>query len=326
MAGRKVTRMGRKRTKDKDLPTRVYLRRGAYYFVDTAGVWHPLGKTKPDMLRALADLLQGAAAGSFSSLVEKYRRLIMPKKSPKTQKDQGYQLTRLEAVFGRMPAKAIRRGHVAEYRDSRPPVAANRELSVLSHIFARGMEWELVDFNPCVGIERNDEEHRDRYITDDEFDAVFDLAKPVVQAVMLLAYFTGQREGDLLKLRRSAITDTGVEFKQGKTRKKLLVQWTPGFKQAIEFALALPKEGVSSTFVITQPNGQPYSESGFQTAWQRHIRQCHKDGVVVERFTFHDIRAKAGTDGPDEHLLGHSDSRLMRKIYRRKPEKVAPTQ
>lgn len=323
-AVRKLPRMGRKRTKDKDLPSRVYMRHGAYYFVDTAGKWHRLADSKPQALRALADLLQ-TRTNSFSDALAKYRQLIMPRKSPKTQKDQEYQLARLEGVFGRMPISSIRRGHVAQYRDSRPPVAANRELALLSHVFARCMEWELVNDNPCKGIERNTETARDRYVTDDEFDAVFDAAPATVQAIMLMALLIGQREGDLLKLRRTDISEAGISVKQGKTGKKLLIEWTPALRQAVDFAKGLPRTGIASAFLLTTETGQPYSLSGFQTAWQRHIRACHEKGLIAERFTFHDLRAKAATDGPDGRLLGHSDDRLLKRIYQRLPERVQPS-
>jgi hypothetical protein len=38
--------MGRARTKDHDLPRRVYLRHGAYFHVDGDGKWHNLGRDR----------------------------------------------------------------------------------------------------------------------------------------------------------------------------------------------------------------------------------------------------------------------------------------
>jgi integrase len=49
---------------------------------------------------------------------------------------------------------------------------------------------------------------------------------------------------------------------------------------------------------------------------------------VKERFTEHDIRAKAASDAETlEHaqkLLAHADSKITDRVYRRKPEKVRP--
>jgi integrase len=53
-----------------------------------------------------------------------------------------------------------------------------------------------------------------------------------------------------------------------------------------------------------------------------------KEGVLAVRFTTHDIRAKAATDAGNieraSELLGHSDSRVTGKYYRRLAERVQP--
>lgn len=45
-----------------------------------------------------------------------------------------------------------------------------------------------------------------------------------------------------------------------------------------------------------------------------------------DRFTFHDLRAKAGSDSVDGKLLGHADQRTLNRHYRRKPEVVTPVE
>lgn len=315
-----IRRMGRKRTKDRDLPSRVYLRHGAYFFVEPSGKWIRLADTKPAALRALADLLEPSAS-TFAKFAEKYRLTVLIKKHPATQKTQGYQIDRLVRVFGHMRLDEIRRGHVARYRDERPPVAANRELALLQHMFARAVEWELLDENPCAGVSRNTEKARDRYVTDEEFLAVYETASPMIRVMMALALLTGQREADLLKLRKSDITKEGIRFKQGKTGKRLIVRWSDALVETIEAAAQLPV-GVESIHIVCNASGQPYSSSGFQTAWQRHIKTFDDK---VERFTFHDLRAKAASDGQDGRLLGHASAAILHRVYQRKPELVSPT-
>ena len=57
----------------------------------------------------------------------------------------------------------------------------------------------------------------------------------------------------------------------------------------------------------------------------QHVPIELERGLIVERFTFHDLRAKAGSDGTDEKLLGHMDPGVLRRVYRRRPELVNPT-
>jgi integrase len=319
-----MSRMGRKRTKDKDLPARVYKRHGAFYFVARDGKWIRLGDTKATALRAYAELLEPSST-TFAAVAERYRLTILVRKSPKTQYEQEHQLSRLLTVFGHMGIGDIRRGHVAQYRDERgAPVAANREIALLSHIFARAMEWEIVDSNPCTGVERFTEKPRRRYVTDAEFLAVYEGAGPLIQIMMGLALLTGQRESDLLRIRASDLTDTGIAFQQRKTGKRLTVAWSDPLRFVARQALELPRSGVQSLYLICQPDGQPYTASGFQTAWQRHMTARMEGGKLAERFTFHDLRAKAGSDGSDGRLLGHADPRMLERVYKRKSEVVRP--
>jgi len=58
--------------------------------------------------------------------------------------------------------------------------------------------------------------------------------------------------------------------------------------------------------------------------WQRFMDRVLSETKVTERFTEHDLRAKAGSDeGSLEKaraLLQHADSRTTLRIYRRRPE------
>jgi len=49
-----------------------------------------------------------------------------------------------------------------------------------------------------------------------------------------------------------------------------------------------------------------------------------KDGLIEERFTFHDLRAKAGSETTDDKLLGHQNPATKRRHYERAPVKVTP--
>ncbi len=53
-----------------------------------------------------------------------------------------------------------------------------------------------------------------------------------------------------------------------------------------------------------------------------------KDTTITERFTEPDIRAKCASDAETllraQQLLGHADSKITQRVYRRKPEIVRP--
>jgi hypothetical protein len=56
--------------------------------------------------------------------------------------------------------------------------------------------------------------------------------------------------------------------------------------------------------------------------WNRVMRKHIENGG--EHFTYHDIRAKAGSETEDDQLLGHDDPRTMKRHYKRRPLKVKP--
>jgi integrase len=123
----------------------------------------------------------------------------------------------------------------------------NREKSCLSAVFTAAVEWRIVKENPCRQVPKIEEPPRDRYVTDAEFTAVYRLASPTLQCAMDRATLTGQREGDLLGLSRSQLTDEGIVFRTGKskrrhprhgkmveTAKTVIVEWSPELRAVIE--------------------------------------------------------------------------------------------
>ncbi len=320
--------MGRKRKHNLDMPARCYLSKGWWFFAPKDAPWVKLAREddKPGALRAYAGLMDALpTAGTVAELLDRYARDVLPSKAPKTVKDQTRQLDVLRRVFGQMPLASVKPQHIAQYLDTHPAkVSANRERALLSHAYTKAIRWGLCASNPCKGVERNTEKPRTRYVEHDEFLAVLEGAPAVVQVMMALAYLTGQREGDLLKLKRASVTSEGIRFQQGKTGKKLIVSWSPALAWTMEQAQKL-SGNVASFWVVCKADGQPFTEDGFRTAWQKHIRKCHAEGRIAERYTFHDVRAKAGSDAKDGRLLGHMNPAMLARVYERKAKTFAPT-
>src|SRR3546814_19213660 len=89
----------------------------------------------------------------------------------------------LEGVFGKMQARAVLPTHIAKYLDTRgikSKVRANREISLLSHMFSYGMRWGITDRNPCIGVAKHKEKGRDRCILDAEFEGVKKIAGELI--------------------------------------------------------------------------------------------------------------------------------------------------
>ena len=79
-------------------------------------------------------------------------------------------------------------------------------------------------------------------------------------------------------------------------------------------------------YLLCTRKGKRYASSGFQAMWRRLMKRAVETSLIAERFTFHDIRAKAASDCDDDRLPGHEDSRTLNRHYKRKAVKLTPLQ
>lgn len=321
--------MGRNRKTRKDLPKRVYFNHGAYFFVDRAGKWHALGKDYYQAMIKFAEVNSRpqAAADTLAAIMERYIKEVIPKKAERTQKDNLSEIDLLKKAFGHMRPEEVTPPDVYAYMDARPPVRANREKALLSHVFSYAIRWGLATDNPCRHVKRNPEKPGGKYAEQWQYDAVYPVMPPAVQVAMDIARITGLRQGDILQLKLTDCREEGLQVKVSKTGKTLLFAWTDELNEAIERAKTLPSK-IGTMWLIHTQSGQPYTGSGFRTIWQRTIRKAMADKKNPlpkgARFAFKDLRTTAGTDSEDEALLGHQDKRILHRHYKVKPTKVTP--
>jgi hypothetical protein len=104
----------------------------------------------------------------------------------------------------------------------------------------------------------------------------------------------------------------------------------PERRAAVEEAkLARP---ALSPFLFCNKFGEGYLDEatglchGFDSMWSRFMERVLNETKVTQRFTEHDLRAKAGSDQESlercRALLMHADGRTSQRFYRRKPERV----
>jgi integrase len=325
-----VAGVGRRRKHDRHLPERVYLHHGAYFYVNPLGVWKRLAVDYSEALRALAGLLASAAPGStIEQLVAKYDVEELTSKAEKTRKGRRQEFKMIVKVFGKMSAEAIEPHHVWTYWKRRGCIEqARHEIRALSALltFARRMGARTRP-NPCFGLQLPQSQPRERYVTDEEFLLVRDLAQPMVGYAMDLALLGGFDEATIRTLERRNLTEEGIAFERGKTFAKTgerqLREWNEELRLTVNAILR--ERPQLRRVLICNRKGRAYTPDGFQSQWQRLMGRAMKAGLK-ERFHFHDLRAKSASDATTDQeasdRLSHASVATTRKWYRRLPRRA----
>lgn len=318
--------VGRKRQHDRHLPQRVYNRRGAFYFVDISGKWHPLGKNYAEALRVLAGIIDRASpTNTFEGLVNRYTAEELGAKAPKTRAGRLQEFKPLVKAFGKMPSESIESHHVWNYWKARGSTEqARHEVRALSTLltYARRIGARTRP-NPCFGLQLPQSKARTRYVTDEEFRLVHSVAQPMIGYAMDLALLCGMDQSTIRKLERRNITDEGIQFERSKTGALQLIEWNEELRMTVKALLA--ERPQLRRFLICNRKGHPYSADGFQSQWQRTMRKAKSAGLA-QAFHFHDLRAKSASDATDDQSaadrLGHGDVKLTQRVYRRLPRRA----
>lgn len=354
--------MGRKPTANLNLPKGMRARcqksGRTFYYLDTGRKPRheiPLGSDYAEAVRQWSELtVTGKIAEvTFRDVAERYVIEIIPTKAVRTRKDNLAELANLYKFFDDPPCKLdeIEPVYVRQYLDWRGATAkvrANREKALLSHIWNFARERGLTALaNPCKGVKGYKETGRDVYINDDVFHAVKAAASLAVQDAMDLAYLTGQRPADTLKMRETDIRDGTLAVKQGKTGKKLRLRLSNDAGTPNELGLLIErflsrKRGgsVRNLALVISKGGYAFTDygldNGFERARIKAAAAAEKAGQAdlatrIRGFQFRDLRAKAGTEKADsdglmeaQRQLGHSSVKTT-EHYVRLGQIVTPT-
>lgn len=276
----------------------------------------------------------------------RYERDVIPGKMPRTQKDNLLSLKQLRTAFSEAPIDAITPQIIAQYRDKRSgKVRANREISLLSHIYNMAREWGITEKeNPASGVRKNKERPRNFYAGPVIWDAVYKLAVAELRDAMDLAYLTGQRPADILTMRATDCIDGLLHVSQGKTSKKLRIHlYTNDLPNQLGLLIERLLEQrkarkVINPYLITTKDGRNVTASMLRLRFDDarkaafDLAKQEQDNALAEAiklFQFRDIRPKAASEIGDlthaSRLLGHTDKRITETVYRRVGEIVSPT-
>jgi integrase len=204
-------------------------------------------------------------------------------------------IKRIEAQFGDLPLAALTdrrtRGVFKAWRDKLAQASGRRTADYAWTVLALILAWALdagrIEANPCERGGRLYQGSRvDNIWTDDDEKAFLASAPTHLHLPLLLALWTGQRQGDLLRLPWSAYDGTHIRLRQSKTGRRVEIPVGKPLKVALDEA-ANAKRG---PIILTTTDGTPWTSDGFRASWRKAQA---KAGIVG--LTFHDLRGTAVT-------------------------------
>ena len=272
--------------------------------------------SRSDVLESLADAFLDSSD---------FRALAAP-----TQADYRRHLKIVTTEFGDFPIAALTdnrtRGEFMAWRDRRA-LKSKRQADYSFAVLARLLSWSvdrgLAPINPC---KRGGTTYRAKRTTAvwTEVDeaAFYAKAPPHMHLALRLAIWTGQRQGDLLKLRWAQYDGAYIRLTQGKSIRRgdtnaatrIIIPIGKPLRDALDAARAAldalpqPERPTVDTILLTT-RGTAWTRDGFKTSW---AKACAQAGIT--NLTFHDLRgtvvtrlALAGATPPEiATVTGHS--------------------
>lgn len=261
---------------------------------------------------AIADKIRIDRLGdTFAGLVRKFEESSdFAKTADSTRREYRRKFRVIDVAWGTCPAAALTerefRRDVLEWRDKlalRAPREADNLVSAIARVLAFGVDRGTLTSNVLAHFSRAYRSNRsDKIWHPAQITAFNKIAAPELRAAMLLALHTGQRQGDLLRLRWTDYDGKSLSLRQSKTGTFLTIPCTADVRVMLD-GLSRP-----ANTILTNHAGLPWSSYHFRHHWAAAAKSAGIEGLH-----FHDLRgtaitalAEAGATVPEiASITGH---------------------
>lgn len=194
------------------------------------------------------------------------------RKAKNTQKLYGYALRIIRDTLGKAPINDLRRQHIQKVLDNGlpSPSAHNIFLAVLGVVYRHARKQGKTDLRPTQDFDKLDTGSHSAW-PEPVLDAALQSKHDRVRLATHLLFFTGQRIGDVMKMRWSDVRGDEIHVVQQKTDKSL---WIPMLAELRDELARTPKRGLT---IITNQDGNPMTPQVI-----RRELKAHGDAMGVE--------------------------------------------
>jgi integrase len=235
------------------------------------------------------------AAPTVKELWQRYQLEHLPRKAPRSQVDERIMWEKIILPrLGKMRVAAITADDIdALHHDittlRRTPIRANRTIEVLRKAFNLAIRWKWREDNPALGVRRNPEEKRNRYLNKTEIAALAgalnDHCEPISANAIKLLMLTGARRGealgatwDMFDLENGVWTKPSAHTKQRRLHRVPLSRPAMELLKEIKEAAKQKAErdrGPMNPFVFPGPDNKPLTD--IKRTW---FSVCTKAGLT----------------------------------------------
>ena len=189
-------------------------------------------------------------------------------------------LREFQAELGAMAPDDLKPYSIARLRDNlaATPGRANLTISAIGVVYRWGREqgW-VMQASPVAGIGRLKLGEHQPW-PQEALDAFPTALPPALARACMVGLYTGQRLGDVLAMRRSAVEGDGIWVRQQKTGKLLLIPLHSAIRQIVL--------GAPDVVCPKNASGEPFSADQFEGA----LRRARKNVKVMDGLVFHGLR------------------------------------
>lgn len=244
-----------------------------YFYHRATGARLP-APTDPDFAQAVATASPKQtgryAAGTLGALTIAYRSSPdWRAKRPRTQIKELHYIKPLEELHHHA-ARDVKRAHILGIRDKIAervgPAAANAFAQLATAIFSWARERGLIEFSPLDRIKSIPGGHWPAWSAE-QADRAAAVLPEHLRRIVILARYTGQRRGDLIRMSWSAYDGRAIWLKQEKTGIELILP----VHAALKAELDAWRRSATSTLILTTAQGVPWQPTHLSNALARGL-------------------------------------------------------
>ena len=231
-----------------------------------------------------------APPGTFSALIGEYKQSPEWKAlSEGTKAEWTRLLRRVEETWGPLRVARLEARHVLSLRDryAETPAQTNNMLRALSSMVSWSVPRGWCRHNPALSVKKLKGGEGYAPWSWEAISLFREKGRRDLWHAAALALYTGQRQGDVLRMGREDIKDGLMAVLQEKTGKKL---WIPMHR---DLKVVLREIESEKGVIVRNRRGGEWTSAGFRSSWDKELDRDEFAILRTQRCVFHGLRKSA---------------------------------